>query len=133
MSDHSSSSWSDRLLGGFRKTSDRLSENIAPVGNTRLDDATLDEIEDALIMSDLGPEAAGRVRDALREQRFGNEITERQLREAVAEEIAAILRPVAKPLEVTAFPRPQVMGPPGARPPPPATESVPASPRICRP
>ena len=108
MSD-SASNWSDRLLGGFRKTSDRLSENIAPVGNARLDDATLDEIEDALIMSDLGPEAAGRVREALREQRFGNEITERQLREAVAEEIAAILRPVAKPLEVTAFPRPQVV------------------------
>ena len=109
MSDEGSGSWSDRLLGGFRKTSDRLSENIAPVGNTRLDDATLDEIEDALIMSDLGPEAAGRVREALREQRFGSEITERQLREAVAEEIAAILRPVAKPLEVTAFPRPQVI------------------------
>ncbi|WP_370182468.1 signal recognition particle-docking protein FtsY [Alteriqipengyuania sp.] len=108
MSD-SASNWSDRLLGGFRKTSDRLSENIAPVGNARLDDATLDEIEDALILSDLGPEAAGRVREALREQRFGNEITERQLREAVAEEIAAILRPVAKPLEVTAFPRPQVV------------------------
>ena len=109
MSDDSSSSWSDRLLGGFRKTSDRLTENIAPVGNARLDDATLDEIEDALIMSDLGPEAAGRVRDALRAQRFGSEITERQLREAVAEEIAAILRPVARPLEVTAFPRPQVI------------------------
>ncbi len=109
MSEPGSSSWSDRLLGGFRKTSDRLSENIAPVGNARLDDATLDEIEDALIMSDLGPEAAGRVREALREQRFGNEITERQLREAVAEEIAAILRPVAKPLEITAFPRPQVV------------------------
>ena len=73
MSDEGSGSWSDRLLGGFRKTSDRLSENIAPVGNTRLDDATLDEIEDALIMSDLGPEAAGRVREALREQRFGND------------------------------------------------------------
>ena len=109
MSNEGSSSWSDRLLGGFRKTSDRLSENIAPVGNTRLDNATLDEIEDALIMSDLGPEAAGRIREALREKRFGNEITERQLREAVAEEIAAILRPVAKPLEVTAFPRPQVI------------------------
>ena len=72
MSEQSSSSWSDRLLGGFRKTSDRLSENIAPVsqtrGNTRLDDATLDEIEDALIMSDLGPEAAGRVREALRDE-----------------------------------------------------------------
>ena len=32
-----------------------------------------------------------------------------ELKEAVAEEIAAILRPVAKPLEIVAFPRPQVI------------------------
>ena len=103
-------SWTDRLFGGFRKTSEKLTSNLTEVvGTARLDDATLDDVEDALILSDLGPEAAGRVREALREQRFGAEITERQLREAVAEEIAAILRPVAKPLEVTAFPRPQVI------------------------
>ena len=34
---------------------------------------------------------------------------EQGLKEAVAEEIAAILRPVAKPLEIVAFPRPQVI------------------------
>ena len=107
----SSTSWKDRLLGGFRKTSDRLTENLATIGGgtARLDDATLDEVEDALILSDLGPSAAARIRDRLAEQRFGRDIDERTLREAVAEEIAAILRPVAKPLEVTAFPRPQVI------------------------
>ena len=102
--------WSDRLFGGFRKTSERLSGNLTGVvGTAKLDDATLDEVEDALIVSDLGPAAAARICAKLAEQRFGREITERELKETVAEEIAAILRPVAKPLEIVAFPRPQVI------------------------
>ncbi len=103
-------SWKDRLFGGFRKTSEKLTSNLTEVARTaKLDDATLDDVEDALIVSDLGPAAAARIREKLREKRFGLEITERELKEAVAEEIAAILRPVAKPLEITAFPRPQVL------------------------
>jgi hypothetical protein len=106
----SEASWTERLFGGFRKTSERLSENLtAAVSTAKLDDATLDQVEDALILSDLGPSAAARIRAKLAEKRFGLAITERELKEAVAEEIAAILRPVAKPLEITAFPRPQVV------------------------
>ncbi|RDC60319.1 Signal recognition particle receptor FtsY [Alteripontixanthobacter maritimus] len=106
----SEKSWADRLLGGFRKTSERLSANLTEVATkARLDDATLDDVEDALISSDLGPSAAARIRERLRAKRFGLEISETELKEAVAEEIAAILRPVAIPLEITAFPRPQVI------------------------
>jgi fused signal recognition particle receptor len=102
--------WAERLFGGFRKTSQKLSENLTGVvGTARLDEVTLDGVEDALILSDLGPAAARRIRDKLAEKRFGLGITERELKEAVAEEIAAILRPVARPLEITAFPRPQVI------------------------
>ena len=105
-----SESWTSRVFGAFRRTSERLSGNLTGVvGTARLDDATLDDVEDALILSDLGPSAARRIRDKLAEKRFGLEIGERELKEAVAEEIAAILRPVAKPLEVVAFPRPQVI------------------------
>ena len=103
-------SWTERLVGGFKKTSDRLTENLAEaVTKARLDDATLDDVEDALIMSDLGPSAASRIREKLTEKRFGLEISADELKQAVADEIAAILRPVAKPLEITAFPRPQVL------------------------
>lgn len=103
-------SWTERLFGGFKKTSERLTENLAEVvGKAKLDDATLDDVEDALIMSDLGPSAASRIRARLKEKRFGLEISAQELKEAVADEIAAILRPVAKPLEITAFPRPQVL------------------------
>ncbi len=106
----SETSWTDRVFGGFRKTSERLSSNLSGVvGTARLDDATLDNLEDALIVSDLGPAAAARIRASLSDKRFGLNITERELKEAVAEEIAEILRPVAIPLEITAFPRPQVI------------------------
>jgi fused signal recognition particle receptor len=106
----SDTNWSDRLFGGFRKTSERLTENLAGiVTKAKLDDAQLDEIEDALILSDLGPRAAARIRERLAAERFERGLDDAAIREAVAEEIAQILRPVAKPLEITAFPRPQVI------------------------
>jgi fused signal recognition particle receptor len=106
----SAESWSERLLGGFRKTSERLTENLSGiVSTTRLTDDQLDDLEDALILSDLGPRAAARIRERLAEERFERGADENAIRQAVAEEIAAILRPVAKPLEVVAFPRPQVI------------------------
>lgn len=102
--------WSERLLGGFKKTSERLSQNISGiVTKTKLDDEQLDDIEDALIMSDLGPEAAARIRQKLSEGRFEKGLDEAGLRNIVQAEIANILREVAKPLEIMAFPRPQVI------------------------
>ena len=106
----SAESWSDRVLGGFRKTSERLGENLAGiVSKSKLDDGQLDELEDALILSDLGPRAAARIRQRLAGERFERGADAAAIKEAVAEEIAAILRPVAKPLDVVAFPRPQVV------------------------
>ncbi len=60
------SSWSDRLFGGFRNTSEKLTSNLTEVvGTEKLDDATLDDDEDALILSELGPAAAARLRTRL--------------------------------------------------------------------
>ena len=106
----SGESWSDRLFGGFRKTSERLTENLAGiVTKAKLDDAQLDGLEDALILSDLGPRAAARIRDKLAGEKFERGLDDEAIKQAVADEIAAILRPVAKPLEIAAFPRPQVI------------------------
>jgi fused signal recognition particle receptor len=102
-------SWHQRLLGGFKKTSDRLLGNLAGLSLGRLDDAQLDEIEEALIASDLGPATAGRVRARLAEGQFERGMEELGIRLVVAEEIAKSLEPVAKRLEVSAFPRPQVI------------------------
>ncbi|MET3710221.1 fused signal recognition particle receptor [Sphingomonas trueperi] len=101
--------WHEKLLGGFRKTSDRLLGNLAGLSLARLDEATLDEIEEALIASDLGPATAAKVRARLAEGQFERNLEELGIRVIVAEEVAKVLEPVAKPLEIEAFPRPQVI------------------------
>jgi fused signal recognition particle receptor len=103
-------SWFDRLQAGFRKTSEKLGDNLTGLfTRATLDDATLDEIEEALIASDLGPATAARIRDRLSRERFERGLSEEAVREIVAQEVEKILEPVAKPLEISAFPRPQVI------------------------
>ena len=103
-------SWRDKLFGGLKDTSQRLTGNLAGiVGAGRLEEPDLDQIEDALIMSDLGPETAAQIRDKLAAERFEGGVTEYAVMQVVEREIAAILRPAAKPLEIEAFPRPQVI------------------------
>lgn len=102
-------SWLDKLTGGFRKTADRLGENITGLGSkAALDTATLDDIEEALIASDIGPEASKRIRNAIAARKF-EQLDERGLRTILAEEMEAILAPVAKPLDIWGFPRPHVI------------------------
>lgn len=102
--------WHRKLIGGFRRTSDRLGENLTGLfTRSALDEDTLDEIEEALILSDLGPAMASRVRDRLAEGRYDRGIDEAGVRALVAEEVEKVLAPVARPLEVEAFPRPQVI------------------------
>jgi fused signal recognition particle receptor len=102
-------SWLERLTGGFKKTADRLGENLSGlVKEQALDTATLDDIEEALIASDLGPEASRRIRENIAARRY-EKLDERGLRTILAEEIEAILAPVAQPLDVWGFPRPHVI------------------------
>ncbi len=102
-------SWLDRLRDGFSKTANRLGDNISGItSKAALDTSTLDDIEEALIASDLGPEASRRIREAIAARRF-EQLDERGLRTILAEEIEKILEPVAKPLQVWGFPRPHVI------------------------
>ncbi len=101
-------SWRDRLFGGLKRTSEKLGDNLNGLFAKALDEQTLDEIEEALIVSDLGPAMAMRIRDRLAEGRFKSMITEEYLREVIADEVEKVLRPVAKPLEATGG-RPQVI------------------------
>jgi fused signal recognition particle receptor len=102
--------WRDRLLGGLKKTSSKLSDNLTGlITKGKLDAEMLDEIEEALIVSDLGPATAAQIRDKLASTRFDKGVDIADIRDVVEEELTQILTPVAKPLEVDAFPRPQVI------------------------
>ncbi|MGZ8298379.1 MAG: signal recognition particle-docking protein FtsY [Allosphingosinicella sp.] len=102
--------WLERLRAGFRKTSDRLGDNLTGLfTKAALDEETLDEIEEALIASDLGPATAAKIRLRLAGERFERGLSEYAVREIMAEEVEKILAPVAVPLQIDAFPRPQVI------------------------
>lgn len=101
--------WHEKLLGGFKRTSDRLIGNLAGLGSARLDTDTLDQIEEALIASDLGPTTAARIRARLADGAFERNMEELGIRVIVAEEIEKVLAKVARPLEISAFPRPHVI------------------------
>src|SRR2546423_10791613 len=99
----------DRLRGGYQKTAERVADNHTGLtSRAALDTSTLNDIEEALIASDLGPEASYRIREAIAAQKF-ERLDERGLRSILADEIEKILTPVAKPLEVWGFPRPHVI------------------------
>ena len=92
--------WHDKLIGGFKRTSDRLVGNLAGLGGARLDDSTLDDIEEALIASDLGPETAGRIRHRLSEGSFERNMEELGIRVIVAEEVEKVLAQLNDALEL---------------------------------
>jgi fused signal recognition particle receptor len=99
-----------RLKEGLSRSTQKLSSSITAVFTKRkLDEAALDELEELLIAADLGPAAAGRVIDAFRRTRFGTDVTDEEIKTALAEEITAILAPVAHPLEIDASHAPHVV------------------------
>jgi fused signal recognition particle receptor len=104
-------SWLDRLRSGLTRSTSKLGDSLAGLatGTLPLDEARLDEIEEALIGADLGPAVAARIRDRLADVKFAKGIDEAGLKAAVAAEVTAVMAPVAKPLQVTAFPRPHVI------------------------
>ncbi len=99
-----------RLKEGLSRSTQKLTDSITTVfQKRRLDDAALEELEELLIAADLGTDAAARVIAAFRRSRFGKEVTDAEVKQALAEEIAAILDPVAKPLVLDAAKRPHVV------------------------
>ncbi len=75
----------------------------------KLDDAALEELEELLITADLGAAMAARLTANLAKTRFGKDITGDEIRAAFAEDIAASLTPVAKPLVIDSFKKPFVI------------------------
>ena len=99
-----------RLKQGLARSTSRLSEGIgAALTRRRLDDAALEELEDALIAADLGSAVARRVIGEFRRTRFGKDVSEEEIRTALAGQIAQILEPVARPLVIEAAHRPHVV------------------------
>ncbi|HYZ34147.1 MAG TPA: signal recognition particle-docking protein FtsY [Crenalkalicoccus sp.] len=75
----------------------------------RLDDEALEELEETLIAADLGVAASHRIVEGFRRTRFGKEVTDQEVKAALAEAIAEILAPVAQPMPIEPARRPHVV------------------------
>ncbi|WP_323776158.1 signal recognition particle-docking protein FtsY [Leisingera sp.] len=73
-----------------------------------LDDDMLEQLEELLIAADMGVDTALRVTANLAEGRMGKRVSSREIKELLAQEVARIMEPVAKPLPIYAK-RPQVV------------------------
>ena len=103
-------SWFQRMREGLARSSKELSGNIAGVFTRRkLDDDTLQDLEDVLIRADLGVETALRVTDALASSRYGKDVSDAEVREVMAAEVEKVLKPVALPLELDLSHKPHVI------------------------
>ena len=79
-----------------------------PVIRRTLDDAMLEQLEELLIASDMGVDTASRVTANLAEGRYGRKLSVTDIKRALADEIARIMEPVARPMPI--FPKtPQVV------------------------
>ena len=108
--------WLQKLKQGLSKSSQKVSESLKSLtslsslmGATKLDAASLEEVEDALIGADLGTKSAARLADAMRKHKFDGPVTSDSLAAALADAIAEILHPVATPLVPDPVHRPHVL------------------------
>jgi len=102
--------WFGRLKKGLSKSSNKISESITSVLTKRkLDDELLEELEEALIVADLGPATASKLTSELARQRFGKDITDEEVKVFLSDGIEGILKPVAKPLEIGTLSTPYVI------------------------
>ncbi len=91
--------WFSRLKDGLKKSSSRLSDGITTlVTHRKLDDETLEELEELLITSDLGVSTASDLVQKLKKKKYNQNITPEEIRAAFAEEIQPLLTPYALPL-----------------------------------
>lgn len=102
--------WFDRLKAGLGRTSEKLTGGITDLFRGRkVDETTLQELEDLLITGDLGVSVAARLSDSLRKTRFDKDADPAEIAAALAGEIAEILAPVAVPLTVDPVQKPFVI------------------------
>lgn len=108
--DEKKKNWFSRLTDGLSKSSTKLGDGVTGIFTKRkLDSETLEELEELLITADLGVTVAERITDALAQDKFDKEITDEEVRVALAAEVADTLAPMQKPLAIHPAHKPHII------------------------
>ncbi len=105
-----SGNWFAKLKSGLTRSSSKLADGIGAIfTKRRLDDDAIEALEELLITADMGVETAAALTAEFARTRFDKEIEPAEVRAALAEQIAAILEPVARPLVLDGAHKPHVV------------------------
>lgn len=99
-----------RLFDGLSKSSAKLTDDVTGVFTKKLlDQQTLDDLEEMLIRADMGPQAASKIVSMIAKDRFNREMGDDEVRRALAESIATVMKPRERHLDLTDGARPRVV------------------------
>lgn len=102
--------WLSRLTDGLKRSSNSITQGVVSlVTKKKLDGEALEELEDILIQADLGVDTAMAITTRLEDERFGKEVSEEEIKQVLADEVAKVLEPVAEPLRVAPSRKPHVI------------------------
>ncbi len=102
--------WFRRIKDGLSKSSQALSSGISDIFTKRkLDDDTLQQLEDILIQADLGIDTATAITQAVAEGRYDKEVEPEEIRRILSGEVRKVLEPVARPFTFGAGQQPFVI------------------------
>ncbi len=91
--------WTMRLFDGLNKSSNKISTRISGVFTKRkLDADAVQDLSDILIMSDMGVTLSERFSQNIAQNRFDKNISDMEIKGAIAEQIQMVLSPVCVPL-----------------------------------
>jgi len=98
-------SWFKKIKEGLKSSSSKITEGIsAAITKRKLDSAVLEDLEELLISADIGVAVAADIIESLRSDKFNKEVSDEEVREFLAEKIAAKLEISARELEISASP-----------------------------
>jgi fused signal recognition particle receptor len=102
--------WFARLTEGLSRSSKTMTEQVVGVfAKKPIDQAMLDELEEMLIEADLGTKAAAKIATGFGANRFGRQVGEDEIKQALADAVAAELLPRQASFDPLAGPRPFVV------------------------
>lgn len=106
------SSWFNRMKSGLSKSRKNLAEGMVSIliGGKEIDDELLEEVEDQLLVADIGVNATNRIIKSLTEQTArGDLIYSHSLYKALQKELVDILEPKVAPLVIDTSKKPFVI------------------------
>jgi len=89
--------WLSKLSAGLSRSTAKFTDIFT---KSKLDPNDLEALEELLITADLGPKTAAKVVQSFAARKFDKDASDDAIKTALAEDIEALLKPVAQPLDI---------------------------------